>query len=323
MPDSQAKTNRWPTSQKAGVQPYSVLGQIGDTPLLSLDRLSERVAPVRILGKAEWFNPGGSIKDRAALNMIQDGERSGLLTREKTILDATSGNTGIAYAMIGAALGYKVCLALPDSTGPRHKKILHSFGAELVLTDPQRGSDGAIEKAREIYADDPERYFYSDQYNNPANWMAHYNGTALEIMRQTRGQMTHFVCGLGTSGTFMGTGRRLQEMLPSVKLISFQPESPMHGLEGLKHMETAIVPGFYDPTLADEDLNIATEDALDMVKTLAREEGMLVGASSGAAIACAVRVAEKLESGTIVSIMPDSASKYMDLPYWEGITDVD
>ncbi len=293
-----------------------VLDRVGNTPLLFLSRISQEVAPVEIYAKAEWFNPGGSVKDRAALNMILDGERSGELAKDKTILDATSGNTGIAYAMIGAALGYKVKLTIPRNAGRVVLQILEAYGAKLVFTNPQRGSDGAIVEARRLYEKSPERYFYPDQYNNRANWLAHYAGTGAEIIRQTDGAITHFVAGLGTSGTFVGTGRRLKEFNEEIQLISVQPDSPLHGLEGLKHMETALLPGIYDPDLADRNLNISTEDAQFMVKRLAREEGLLVGLSSGAALSAALNVARNLTSGVVVVIFPDSAHKYFDQRFW-------
>ncbi|MFQ5708806.1 MAG: PLP-dependent cysteine synthase family protein [bacterium] len=297
--------------------PTPLIEQVGHTPLLKLTRLARDVSPVEIFAKAEWFNPGGSVKDRAALNMILEGEKSGALTREKTILDATSGNTGIAYAMFGAALGYKVKLTVPLNAGKAFKNILTTLGAELVYTDPQYGSDGAIIEAVRIFEQSPERYFYPDQYNNPANWLAHYKGTGEEIIQQTAGRVTHFVAGLGTSGTFVGTGRRLRAYNQHIQLISVQPDSPLHGLEGLKHMESARVPGIYDATLADLNIEISTERAQQMVKRLAREEGLLVGLSSGAAMAAAYEVARGLTSGLIVVIFPDSAHKYFDQRFWE------
>ncbi|MCG8607374.1 cysteine synthase family protein [bacterium] len=295
-----------------------ITDRIGGTPLLELTNFSKNVAPVRIFAKAEWFNPGGSVKDRAALNMIQEGELNGKLTQDKTILDATSGNTGIAYAMLGAAMGYEVKLCLPDNAGKLFKQILTAYGAELVYSDPQKGSDGAIEEALRIYRESPERYFFPDQYNNSANWKAHYFGTGLEIIEQTEGEVTHFVAGLGTSGTFVGTGRRLKEFNSSIKLISVQPDSPFHGLEGLKHMSTAIVPGIYEPALADRNMMVTTEEAQDMVLCLARREGILVGISSGAALAAALKIAQSVRSGLIVVIFPDSAHKYFDQRFWEG-----
>lgn len=298
-------------------QPSSILDRIGHTPLLRLANITRRLAGVELYAKAEWFNPGGSVKDRAALNMILEGERSGRLTPHKTIIDATSGNTGIAYAMIGAAKGYKVKLCLPANASRERQRTLKAYGAELVLTDPLEGSDGAIRQVRQIYAEDPEQYFYPDQYNNPANWQAHYMTTANEIYQQTGGRITHFVAGLGTSGTFIGTGRRLKELNPDIKLISIQPDSPFHGLEGLKHMESAIVPGIYDPTLADVDLRVSTEEALEMVKRLAREEGVLAGISSGAAMVGAMRVAQQLSQGVVVVIFPDGGDRYLSESFWD------
>ena len=249
--------------------------------------------------------------------MIREGESSGALTREKIIIDSTSGNTGIAYAMIGAALGYRVKLCLPKNASEERKRILRAYGAELVLTDPLAGSDGAILAVREIVGADPEKYFYPDQYNNSANWRAHYETTGVEIFRQTNESVTHFVAGLGTSGTFVGVGRRLRELKPEVRLISMQPDSPFHGLEGLKHIATAIVPGIYDPGLADEEIEIATEDASAMVRQLARREGWFVGISSGANIAAALKVAERIDEGVIVTILCDDASKYLSEKFWE------
>src|SRR6476646_4660849 len=279
----------------------SVLDMIGRTPLVRLHRFEREVPPgVELYAKAEWQNPGGSVKDRAAARMILEGEASGQLTRARTILDATSGNTGIAYAMVGAARGYAVKLCVPANASPERKLMLRALGAELVLTDPlEGGTDGAIREARSMYAEDPDKYFYPDQYNNDANWRAHYDTTGPEIIEQTSGRLTHFVAGLGTSGTFVGTGRRLRQFNPSIRLISFQPSGPFHGLEGLKHMESAIVPGIYDPSLADEDLRVDSERAHDMVRRLAREEGLLVGISSGAALAVALDVAKTLTSGII------------------------
>jgi S-sulfo-L-cysteine synthase (O-acetyl-L-serine-dependent) len=296
--------------------PASLLDLIGNTPLIKLANLVGNPR-VEIYGKAEWANPGGSVKDRPALNMILEGERSGALTRDKTIIDSTSGNTGIAYAMIAAARGYRVKLCLPKNASEERKRILEAYGVELVLTDPLAGSDGAILVVREIVAADPDKYFYPDQYNNPANWRAHYETTGVEIFEQTGGRVTHFVAGLGTSGTFVGTGRRLRELKPEVKLVSMQPDSPFHGLEGLKHMETAIVPGIYDPTLADEEVEVGTEEAHAMVKRLARREGWFVGISSAANVVAAMRVAERIDEGVIVTILSDDASKYLSEKFWE------
>ena len=296
--------------------PASLLDLIGNTPLIKLANLVGNPR-VEIYGKAEWANPGGSVKDRPALNMILEGERTGALTRDKTIIDATSGNTGIAYAMIAAARGYRVKLCLPKNASEERKRILEAYGAELVLTDPLAGSDGAILAVREIVAADPDRYFYPDQYNNPANWRAHYETTGVEIFEQTGGRVTHFVAGLGTSGTFVGAGRRLRELKPEVKLISVQPDSPFHGLEGLKHMETAIVPGIYDSRLADEEIEVDTEEAHAMVKRLARREGWFVGVSSAANVVASMKVAERVDEGVIVTVLADDASKYLSEKFWD------
>jgi S-sulfo-L-cysteine synthase (O-acetyl-L-serine-dependent) len=290
---------------------------VGNTPLLELPSVSAEVPGVRILGKAEWHNPGGSVKDRPALWMIRDGEKSGALTPEKTILDATSGNTGIAYAWIGAALGYRVKLCMPKNASEERKKILRAYGVDFVLTDPGEGSDGAIREARRLYAEDPERYFYPDQYSNPANPRAHYESTAPEIWEQTGGEITHFVAGLGTSGTFVGTASRLREYNPDIRVVSFEPDSAFHGLEGMKHMESAIVPPIYDPTVADENRRASTEAAYEMVKRVAREEGALIGISSGAAIATALEVAREIERGVVVTILCDGADKYLSESFWE------
>ena len=290
---------------------------VGNTPLLWLRHIAAQSGRVEIYAKAEWFNPGGSVKDRPALSMILDGERTGKLTPGKTILDATSGNTGIAYAWIGAARGYEVKLALPQNASEERKRILKSYGAELVLTSPLEGSDGAIREARRLYSENPDVYFYPDQYNNPANWKAHYETTALEIWRQTGGRITHFIAGLGTSGTFVGTTRRLKELNPEIKAISFQPDSPFHGLEGLKHMESSIVPGIYDSALADENYEVNTEQAHEYTRRLGKREGLLVGVSSGAALACALKVAEKIESGVIVTVFPDAGDKYLSERFWD------
>ncbi len=290
---------------------------VGNTPLVELPAISAEVPGVRIFGKAEWYNPGGSVKDRPALWMIRDGEKSGVLTPEKTILDATSGNTGIAYAWIGAALGYRVKLCMPKNASEERKKILRAYGVDFVLTDPGEGSDGAIREARRLYAEDPERYFYPDQYSNPANPRSHYESTAPEIWEQTNGEVTHFVAGLGTSGTFVGTATRLKEFNPRIEVISFEPDSAFHGLEGMKHMESAIVPAVYDPTVADENRGAATEDAYQMVKRVAREEGLLIGISAGAAVATALEVAREIDTGTIVTVLCDGADKYLSESFWE------
>lgn len=291
---------------------------IGNTPLLDLSRTAaaKGIAPgVRLLAKAEWYNPGGSVKDRAALNIIRQAELDGLLRPGMTILDATSGNTGIAYAMLGAARGYRVKLAVPENVSPERLAILRAYGAELILTDPLDGSDGAILEARRIATEDPT-VFYADQYNNPANWQAHYLTTAEEIWRQTDGTITHFVAGLGTSGTFIGTARRLVELNPAVGVYSAQPDGPFNGLEGWKHMATAIVPGIYDESVADESLAVRTEEAYAMARFLARHEGLLVGISSAAAVCAALSVARELDEGVVVTILPDNGYKYLSERFW-------
>jgi cysteine synthase B len=291
---------------------------IGRTPLLRLHQFERDTPGVELYAKIEWQNPGGSVKDRAAARMILEGEASGHLTPGRTIIDATSGNTGIAYAMIGAARGYRVTLCLPANASAERKMILGVLGAELVLTDPLEGTDGAIREARLMVAGDPDRYFYPDQYNNEANWRAHYDTTAPEIIEQTSGRITHFVAGLGTSGTFIGIGRRLRQFSRSIRLLSFQPDSPFHGLEGLKHMESAIVPGIYDATLADGELRVETERAHAMVRRLAREEGLLAGISSGAAVAAMLDVAAALTTGVVVTVFPDGAEKYLTESFWNA-----
>lgn len=291
---------------------------IGNTPLLRLQRLEPRPG-VELYAKAEWRNPGGSVKDRAAARMIGDGERSGALRPGMTILDATSGNTGIAYAMIAAVRGYKVRLCIPATASLERRRILTAYGADLVVTDPLEGSDGAIREARRLHALEPERYFYPDQYNNDANWQAHYDTTGPEIWRQTGGRLTHFVAGLGTSGTFTGVGRRLRELNPDLRLVSVQPDSPLHAIEGLKHMPTAIVPGIYDPSLADEELTVQTEDAQAMVRRVAATEGLLIGVSSGAALAAAEQVAGSLRSGVVVTVLPDSGERYLSDRFWDAL----
>ena len=298
----------------------NVLERIGNTPLIRVARISFRRSNVEIAGKAEWFNPGGSVKDRPAYSMIQAGLASGELRRGKTILDATSGNTGIAYAMIGAALGYPVKLFLPHSASEERKRILHAYGAELVMTPGDEGTDGAIRRVRELADAEPRKYFYPDQYSNPANWQAHYRGTANEIWEQTGGRITHFVAALGTSGTFMGTTRRLKELNPAIRCISLQPDGPWNGLEGWKHMPTALRPAIYDDQLADENLEISTEESYRMVKRLAREEGLLVSPSAAAALLGCLAVAEKLpagESAVMVTVFADSAAKYLSERFWD------
>jgi len=295
---------------------------IGNTPLVRLCKIEAEVSGVEIYGKAEFFNPGGSVKDRPALNMILEGERSGHLRPGKIILDATSGNTGIAYAMIGAARGYKVRLCLPRNVTPERKKILSAYGAEIVYTPPAEQSDGAIRVVKQMYAENPDLYFYPDQYGNDANWQAHFKTTGPEIWQQTDGRVTHFVAGLGTTGTMMGVGRYLHSVNPAIKLTSMQPDSPFNGLEGLKHLETAIVPPIYDPTVADDAIECRTEDAYVMVKRLAREEGLLVGVSAGANVHSALQVAKTAPTGSvIVTILCDSADRYLSERFWEDPTD--
>jgi S-sulfo-L-cysteine synthase (O-acetyl-L-serine-dependent) len=309
-----------PKPQAASLPGKSLLECIGNTPLLRLERIGKDFPNVDFCAKAEWFNPGGSVKDRPALGMIQSGLKSGALTAGKTIIDATSGNTGIAYAMIGAALGYPVKLCLPDSASHERKRILAAFGAELVMTPGDEATDGAIRKVHEIVAADPEKYFYPDQYSNPANWQAHYHGTANEIWHQTEGRITHFVAGLGTSGTFVGTTRRLRELNPKIRCISLQPDGPFHGLEGWKHMETALVPSIYDATLADENLEVSTEESYRVVKRLAREEGLLVSPSAAAALSGCFKVAKSIprhQHAVIVTVFADSASKYLSERFWD------
>ena len=298
-------------------------GQIGETPLLSFRRLTRHLPPnLRIFAKAEWQNPGGSVKDRAAYQIIRSAEADGRLVPGKIIMDSTSGNTGIAYAMIAAAKDYRVKLFLPENVSPERISILRAYDVDLVFTDPLEGSDGAIKAVRELALREPHRYFYADQYNNPANWQAHYQGTGAEIWQQTAGQITHFAAGLGTSGTLMGTGRRLKDYDPHVKVVSVEPDSPFHGLEGLKHMDSAIQPGIYDNRFADAQLAVRTEDAHAMALRLAREEGYLVGISSAAAMVGALRVAERLaereEAGTVVTLFPDNAYKYLSEAFWQG-----
>jgi cysteine synthase B len=300
----------------------SILDLIGKTPLVRLARIEEEVAGVTLYVKAEWKNPGGSVKDRPAQRMICEGLRRNQLTPGRRILDATSGNTGIAYAMIGAALGYGVTLCVPENITPERKRILRTYGAELIFTDPLEGSDGAIREAQRRFAADPDRYFYPDQYNNEFNWRAHYETTGAEIWDQTDGRVTHFVAGLGTSGTFVGTARRLRELSDSIVLASVQPDSPLHGLEGLKHMDSAIVPGIYDPQLADVDLRVSTEASYAMTRRLAAEEGLLVGISSGANLVAALELAkaerrDATRAPVFVIIFPDGGERYLSEPFWE------
>jgi len=292
---------------------------VGNTPLLPLRRLSRKLSPrVKVFAKAEWFNPGGSVKDRPALNIIQTALANGDIGKGKRLLDSTSGNMGISYATFGAVLGIPVTLAVPGSASSERIAILRVLGAELILTDPTEGSDGAILMARQLAAEKPERYWYANQYNNDANWQAHYKSTGPEILCQTDERVTHFVAGLGTSGTLIGTGKYLREQIGGVKIIAFQPDASFHGLEGLKHMPTAIKPGIYDPLFADETREVRTEDAHEMVLRLAREGGLFVGISSGAAAVAALRVAEELDEGVVVTLFPDAGYKFLsDKSLWE------
>jgi cysteine synthase B len=304
----------------AATKPGStLLDRIGNTPLVRLERLTTELPGIQILGKAEWTNPGGSVKDRAATAIVLDALKREQLCPGMRLLDATSGNTGIAYAMLGAALAFPVTLCMPSNVSPERKRILNAYGAEVIWTDPGESSDGAIRRARELAAD--PQYFYADQYSNPANWRAHYTGTANEILEQTGGRITHFIAGLGTTGTFMGVTRRLKEANPEIECISMQPDSPFHGLEGLKHMATAIVPAIYDPKLADRSLEVETEGAYAMAKRLARTEGLLVGISAAAAVAAALRIAEEQaalgKEAVVVTILPDAADKYLSERFWE------
>lgn len=304
------------------IPPITTLPErIGNTPLVRLDHVVRDLKGITLLGKAEWANPGGSVKDRAAASMVRDARARGLLTPGKTLLDATSGNTGIALAMLGAALGFPVHLAMPSSVNVERKRILRAYGAHIDWTDPDQGSDGAIRRARELAGNDPQRFCYVDQYSNDANWLAHYHTTGPEIIAQTGGNFTHFIAGLGTSGTFMGTTRRLKEHNPTVQAIAMQPDSPFHGLEGLKHMGTSIVPAIYNPHLADREIEVETEAAYAMVKRLAREEGMLVGISAAAAVDACVRIAkEEAAAGrtaVIVTVLCDAADHYLSERFWE------
>lgn len=299
---------------------HSLLDQIGNTPLLRLTRLGREFSNIEFYAKAEWFNPGGSVKDRPALSMIEAGLTNGLLGTGKTIIDATSGNTGIAYAMIGTALGYPVKLCLPDSASHERKRILSAYGAELVLTPGEEGTDGAIRRVHDIVEKNPDQYYYPDQYSNPANWRAHFRTTANEIWEQSLGRVTHFVAGLGTGGTFVGTTRRLRQLNPSIRCVSLQPDTSFHGLEGWKHMPTAIRPAIYDETLADENVEVGTEQAYRLVKRLASEEGLLVSPSSAAALYGCLAVAKQIparEHAVIVTVFPDSGAKYLSERFWD------
>lgn len=309
--------NRVGTSLPIG---SSLLDRIGNTPLVRLDRLTAHLEGVQIVGKAEWANPGGSVKDRAARAIVLDALQRGLL-EGRSLLDATSGNTGIAYAMLGAALNFPVTLAMPENVSPERKRILSAYGAKIIWTDPADGTDGAIRKARDLAANEPQNYWYADQYSNDNNWRAHYETTANEIWRQTNGRITHFLAGLGTSGTFVGATRRLKELNPRIQCISLEPDSPFNGLEGLKHMATAMVPAIYDARLADRKIEMGTEAAYAMARHLPREEGLLVGISAAAAVAGALQIAEecaaKDEEAVIVTILCDGADKYLSERFWE------
>ncbi len=309
------------TQTQTVFQPLSPLDvHVGNTPLLPLRRVTAGLSSrVQVLAKAEWFNPGGSVKDRAALYILRQAWAEGQLQTGRRLLDSTSGNMGIAYAMFGAALGIGVTLCIPANASPERLAILRAYGAELILTDPLEGSDGAISRARQLAEQFPQQYWYANQYDNPACWQAHYYTTGPEILRQTEGQITHFVAGLGTSGTLMGTGRALREWNPRIKIVAVQPDAPFHGLEGLKHMPTALRPGIFDPDFPDRTLEVSTEEAYEMVRRLAREEGLFVGISSGAAAAAALRLAQTLESGLIVTVFPDAGYKYLsDSALWKG-----
>lgn len=317
-----ALRNLTPYIAKKPIASSHVVNQIGNTPLLTFKRITSHLPDnVMLFAKAEWFNPGGSVKDRPAYNIVRTALNDGRLSQDKILTDSTSGNTGIAYAMLGAALGFKVKLFVPESASPERLAILRAYGVDLSFTDAGDGSDGAIRAVRELVKNERERYFYADQYNNPANWQAHYHTTAPEIWEQTQGTVTHWVAGLGTSGTLMGTGQRLKELNPNIKVISSQPDSPFHGLEGWKHMETAIKPGIYDAHFADDDVPVTTEDGYAMTRRLARDEGYLVGPSAGAAMTAALHVAEDLaargDAGVVVTLFPDNAYKYLSSPLWQ------
>jgi len=300
---------------------HSLIERIGNTPLLRLDAVTRELPGVTLLGKAEWYNPGGSVKDRAAASIVAEAGRRGQLYPGRILLDATSGNTGIAYAMLGAAEGFPVTLCMPENVSRERKQILQGYGANIIYTDPADGSDGAIRMARQLAAEHPDTYFYADQYSNDANWKAHYFMTANEIWQQTQGRVTHFVAMLGTSGTFVGTTRRLKELNPAIKCISLQPDSSFHGIEGAKHMASAIVPKIYDPTIADQNIEIATEDAYDMARRLSRSAGLLVGISAAAAVVGCLKIARELplhreQEAVIVTILCDSGDKYLSERFW-------
>lgn len=316
--DKTSQATKQGSALRLGIDPLS---RIGNTPLLKFDSLTREWPQIQLLGKAEWMNPGGSVKDRAAFRIVENAVKQGKLSSGRVLLDATSGNTGIAYAMIGAARGIPVTLCIPANVSIERKRALQAYGATIVWTDPADGSDGAIRKARELYGSQPSRYYYADQYSNDDNWLAHYDATATEIWSQTEGRVTHFVAGLGTSGTFVGVTRRLKELNPAIRALSVQPDSPFHGLEGLKHMETAIVPKIYDPSLADSELFVATESAYEMVKRIARSEGVLLGISAGATLWAATKVAQEMsqqgsQNAMIVTVLPDAADKYLSERFW-------
>jgi len=308
-----------PAKASPGLAGEAVVAQIGNTPLLPFDALTSDLPSVKLLGKAEWHNPGGSVKDRAAARIVAEARGAGKLAPGKILLDSTSGNTGIAYAMLGAALRFPVTLCVPENVSPERKRILQAYGANIIYTDPAEGSDGAIKIARQLAERHPDLYFYADQYSNDANWRAHYETTANEIWQQTEGRITHFVAMLGTTGTFVGATRRLKELNPKIRCISLQPDSAFHGIEGAKHLPSAIMPRIYDPTLADQNLEITTEDAHAMCRRLARQEGLLVGVSAAAAIVGSLQVAERLkinQRATIVTILCDSGEKYLSERFW-------
>jgi len=298
----------------------SILDAVGKTPLITLKNITAELNGVSVLGKAEFFNPSGSVKDRAARAMLLDGVKSGKLTKDKIIIDATSGNTGIAYAMFGAAMGYRVALCMPANASFERKKILRAYGAQIIDTDPLESSDGAYLAVKKLVADNPDKYFYPDQYNNEINWKTHFETTGVEILEQTENKITHFVAGAGTSGSFMGISKRLKSCGKGIKIIFMQPDSPFHGLEGMKHMETTIKPGFFDESVMDERIEIGTEDAYETTRRLAREEGLFVGVSSGANVLAALRVAQNLPQGSIVvTLLCDGGYRYMSEPVLEGV----
>jgi cysteine synthase B len=319
FPSRLTETSKSASKTRAARLGERSLEKIGNTPLLRLDKIND-LPNIQLLGKAEWFNPGGSVKDRAASNIVAEGRASGRFRSGQTLLDSTSGNTGIAYAMIGASQGFPVTLCMPQNVSLERKRILDAYGADIIYTDAADGSDGAIRKARELYSQHPDKFFYADQYSNDANWRAHYRGTANEIWQQTEGRITHFVAMLGTSGTFVGTSRRLKELNPEIRCSSLQPDSPFHGIEGAKHMASAILPRIYDQSLADQDLGIPTEDAYVMAKRLARTEGLLVGISAAAAVAGCLQLARQLpttQQAVFVTILCDSGDKYLSERFWD------